>query len=94
MCFHAQQCLEKYLKGLLESHGLSFAKTHDLAVLLKLCTELQPLWAAWEDDLKMVSRHAVLYRYPGESATREDAQKTVKAMRRYRAELRSALGVE
>ena len=30
VCFHCQQCAEKYLKGLLEEIGLSIPKIHDL----------------------------------------------------------------
>ncbi|MFC1453157.1 HEPN domain-containing protein [Verrucomicrobiota bacterium] len=93
VCFHAQQCIEKYLKGFLEVNRIPFAKTHDLAVLLKLCVPLRPLWAAWEPDLKMVSGFAVQFRYPGESAVKEDAQKAVAATRRYRGRLREALGL-
>lgn len=91
VCFHAQQCIEKYLKGFLESNGTSFAKTHDLAVLLKLCVSVKPLWAAWEPEMKMVSGFAVQFRYPGESAVREDARKAVAALRKYRRRLREAL---
>lgn len=28
-CFHAQQCAEKYLKGMLVARGQIFPKTHD-----------------------------------------------------------------
>ena len=34
-CFHAQQCVEKYLKARLQKTGLAFPKTHDLLNLLK-----------------------------------------------------------
>ena len=34
VCFHLQQCVEKYLKARLEEAGLSFPKTHDLEQLL------------------------------------------------------------
>lgn len=29
ICFHCQQCAEKYLKGLLVLHKIPFPKTHD-----------------------------------------------------------------
>jgi HEPN domain-containing protein len=31
VCFHAQQCAEKYLKARLIEAGIRFPKTHDLA---------------------------------------------------------------
>jgi HEPN domain-containing protein len=36
VCFHAQQCAEKYLKALLEEREIAFAKTHDLVILFGL----------------------------------------------------------
>ena len=36
VCFHGQQCAEKYLKGLLTLHGADFPKTHDLLDLFNL----------------------------------------------------------
>jgi HEPN domain-containing protein len=36
VCFHAQQCVEKYLKALLQEHELSFSRTHDLEALMML----------------------------------------------------------
>ena len=35
VCFHAQQCAEKYLKAFLVQKSISFPKTHDLRVLMK-----------------------------------------------------------
>ena len=36
VCFHCQQCAEKYLKGLMEEAGLSVPKSHDLDMLLNV----------------------------------------------------------
>ncbi len=33
VCFHAQQCVEKYLKALLQDRGIDFPRTHDLVAL-------------------------------------------------------------
>ena len=38
VCFHCQQCVEKYLKALLIHHGIDFPRTHDLVVLLNLAS--------------------------------------------------------
>ncbi len=37
VCFHAQQCAEKYLKAQLQESGIRFGKTHDLTLLLWRC---------------------------------------------------------
>lgn len=36
VCFHAQQCAEKYVKALLVLDGIPFPKTHDLERLVSL----------------------------------------------------------
>ena len=38
-CFHAQQCVEKYLKARLQESGIAFSKTHNLTVLLDLLSK-------------------------------------------------------
>jgi HEPN domain-containing protein len=44
ICFHAQQCAEKYLKARLAEAGVSVAKTHDLVTLLEQVLSLEPTW--------------------------------------------------
>ena len=34
VCFHAQQCVEKYLKAILVYRNLPFPRSHDLRVLM------------------------------------------------------------
>ena len=36
VCYHCQQCAEKYLKALLLYRGVAFPRTHDLRLLLDL----------------------------------------------------------
>src|SRR6266478_6775118 len=36
VCFHAQQCVEKYIKALLVFRAISFPKTHDIDKLRSL----------------------------------------------------------
>lgn len=40
ICFHAQQAIEKFLKGLLTLHGREFPKTHDLGSLSRDCVDI------------------------------------------------------
>jgi len=93
VCFHAQQCIEKYLKAALVSKGRTPQKIHDLAALLKYCLQDYPLWSVLLRDLDMLSQYAVLFRYPGEKATRGRARRAVDATRRCRAEIRLALNL-
>jgi HEPN domain-containing protein len=73
VCFHAQQCIEKLLKGLLIQRGIVPTKTHDLAYLGQLLVPLCPEWSSSVEDLRFLTRAAVAFRYPGESADREEA---------------------
>ena len=84
VCFHAQQCIEKYLKAVLQMHSLYFDKTHDLLILLKKCLPKYPSWETAKDKMDMLSHFAVQFRYPGESAMREDARRAIRAMKQYR----------
>jgi HEPN domain-containing protein len=91
VCFHAQQCIEKYLKAALVSKGRTPVKIHDLTALMRDCIQDFPLWASASRDVDLLSQYAVLFRYPGENATRDKAQRAVDAMRRCREEIRIGL---
>ena len=75
VCFHAQQCAEKYLKALLVAEGIEFPKTHDLIILLNLVPKgiSLPLSAA---DVHPLDRYSIEARYPGawEPITRTEAE--------------------
>jgi HEPN domain-containing protein len=91
VCFHAQQCVEKYLKAILEKQGIVIRKIHALPTLVDQCAEVHPLLSALRPDMVRLSVYAVEFRYPGESATVEDAKAAVAIMKRARAELRAVL---
>ena len=91
-CFHAQQCAEKYLKARLQEARVSFPRTHDLTVLLRLVLPLEPLWAGCAADLKSLTDAAVEVRYPGTWATKDRARDAIKACQRFRELARASLG--
>src|SRR5215210_9139023 len=68
VCFHAQQCAEKYLKALLVEHSIYFPKTHDLLVLLELVLPRCVAAEAAREPLVNLSPYAVDIRYPGDRA--------------------------
>src|SRR5947209_6012154 len=88
VCFHCQQCAEKYLKALLQEHSVAFAKIHDLAQLLALAAPLDPSLNAFAGSLSTLTRYAVRVRYPGYSATVSEATAAVKDLRPIRAAIR------
>lgn len=40
VCFHAQQCCEKYLKAFLVFHGEEIPRTHNLAAIVDRCMKI------------------------------------------------------
>src|SRR5688500_4628836 len=69
ICFHCQQSAEKYLKALLVELGVVFPKTHRLEDLLLLLVPHDSSLKNLRRALVSLTRYAVDYRYPGESAT-------------------------
>ena len=67
VCFHAQQCAEKYLKGLLTYHQIDFPKTHSLEDLLELCQKAVPGITSELPDIEILSNYGVQVRYPDET---------------------------
>jgi HEPN domain-containing protein len=93
VCFHAQQCVEKYLKARLNEASLPFHRTHDLEQLLNQALAVEPLWAAFRTALKRLSDAAVVPRYPGGVFTKGEAQRALKTCKSFRKEARLGLGL-
>ena len=91
VCFHSQQCIEKLLKAMLIRCGSTPPKTHDLAHLDSLLVGPCPDWSWPVEELRFVSRAAVAFRYPGESATVEEAAEVHELASRMRKKLLALL---
>ena len=93
VCYHAQQCAEKYLKAFLHENGERVPHTHELLDLLKLCQEIDPSLEILSSDLKELARYAVNIRYPGESADVDEAKIAFAAIKVVRGILRQKIGI-
>ena len=91
--FHAQQCAEKYLKAILQLRNIRFDKVHDLLALLNLCLSVSPELELHRELLSYLNPFSIAFRYPGESATRDQAREAVKAIRKLRPILRRILNL-
>lgn len=92
ICFHAQQCVEKYLKALLIHKDRDFSKTHFLSALLDLLpANLRPDLSTEEQEL--LTDYAVSARYPGdwEPISLAEARRAVQVARRIRKQIRGLL---
>jgi len=93
-CFHAQQCAEKYLKAILVSKGMAFAKVHDLLLLSGQCEKAGVLVAIEAKQLSTLSDYAVRVRYPGDDPTPDEAREAVEIAKAVRRFVRTFLGVK
>ncbi len=94
ICFHAQQCVEKYLKAWLTEKEIDFPKTHDLEALAKLCMTTLPGLSTLMEVLRFLNAFAVEIRYPGTSAQEQDAKRCWQACLQARKFLREKLDIE
>jgi len=93
VCFHSQQCVEKYIKALLIYCSIQFPKSHDAVELLNLIPEnYRPDLSIY--DLAIINRYAVDTRYPGEweTTTRQEAEDSVRIAGDVRHKIRQLLG--
>ncbi len=67
VCFHAQQCAEKYLKSFLIFHNIPLKRTHDLALLIEECALIEPEFRKLrKTSVDELSDYAVGVRYGDE----------------------------
>jgi len=94
VCFHAQQCAEKYLKAVLQENDKPIPKIHNLIELMLLCEKMDSSFEMLRSDLVTMERFSVGVRYPGEMAEKEDAQSAFAAAGTVRTFVRQKLGVK
>lgn len=84
IAFHAQQCAEKALKGLLTFHDVRAGKTHDVSNLLKLSLSVLPALEQSKEHASILTGYAVDSRYPVPQygdLSKEEAVKAVEIAR-------------
>ena len=91
ICFHAQQCIEKYLKAWLQEANVPVPRTHNLEELLALIVPTLPMWSTWQPDFKIITEYAVESRYPGDSATADNTQHAMHICKEVRQTVRTRL---
>jgi HEPN domain-containing protein len=94
VCFHCQQCIEKYLKAALVRHGRPTHRTHNLAVLGDMAAEDDQEFASLNEGYLALNPYSVVVRYPGVTIASEDAVRALEITRRLRRQLRELLGLD
>lgn len=93
VCFHAQQCAEKFLKARLCEASAEFPKTHDLARLLTVLLPIEPAWELLRPAAETLTDYAVRFRYPGATADRRLAREALEYCTMIRERVRVSLGL-
>ena len=93
VCFLAEQCAEKYLKGFLEEQNIAFQKIHDLVVLLNASTGLLPALDPLKPQLAHLSTFGIAARYPGVHADRYAAESAMRIGEEVRTAVRGSFGL-
>lgn len=94
VCFHCQQCAEKYPKAVLQVNNKHIPKIHFLLELKALLTKFDPSYELLRADLETLEDYSVRYRYPGESAEKDEAQAAYQAAKVVREFVRQKLGLK
>lgn len=93
-CFHAQQCIEKYLKALLVENDIPFPKAHQLGFLADRFPRASGDLEAIRSELARLSPYAIDVRYPRGGVDDNEARQAVGDCASARALLRRLLGAE
>ena len=93
VCFHCQQAAEKYMKALLTEGEVAVPRTHNLIALLPLLVPRHPSFRSFRRGLDFLTRFAVETRYPGDSATKRQAQAAVRWASKVRQKCRTIFGI-
>ena len=93
VCFHTQQCAEKYLKARLQEANITIERTHNLSRLLDALLPVEPTWDTLRSYLRALTVYAINFHYPGDSADKEEAQEAVRLCRKVRLRVRRDMGL-
>ena len=91
VCFHAQQCVEKYLKSVLALYQIPVPKTHDIEKILNLIPD-NDRFPMTTNEMRAMTAYATDTRYPAfEEISLDDARKAVAIAERVRQAVREIL---
>jgi len=98
IAYHTQQCAEKYLKAFLVYCVVDFPYTHNISILLELCSEHAD-WPEELQDAEQLTLYSITTRYPreDEQVSEAEAMRAIDLALQVRSQVRTALkqlGVE
>ncbi len=72
--YHCQQAAEKALKAFLAANNHPVERTHDLKLLVSLCSSFDSSMAQWTADAAFLAPMATSFRYPDDLSALEPTQ--------------------
>jgi HEPN domain-containing protein len=88
ICFHCQQCVEKLMKAVPVHNKVVSPHSHDLPTLSDLIKQVDSTWFWDVQELRLLTKAAVVFRYPGTDADRREAKISLALCRRLRDRLK------
>jgi HEPN domain-containing protein len=93
ICWNCQQSAEKYLKAYLIHHAIDYPRRHDLVQLGNLCADADPDFILVAEAIATLDQFGTDIRYPGVSASAQDARQAFDALKQLRTFVRARLGL-
>ncbi len=94
ICYHAHQCIEKYLKAFLISINEKPPWIHDLIRLNELAVRKDERLIDLDELLQKLNPYATTTRYPSWCATVDDVNVSIGIMKELRKKMRNFLDME
>ena len=95
ICFHVQQCIEKYAKAFLQEQDISSERTDSkMESLYSQCVSVASEFRAHESDFKRLDDFGIDILYPGHAATESDVREAMVILTRAREFIRRKLGLD
>jgi HEPN domain-containing protein len=89
--YHAQQCAEKAVKGLLAYHERTIEKTHAIHTLMQMALPVEPRLADWLLAAATLTDWGHDFRYPDDGLLLLPAAEIVEAALDYASEILGAI---
>lgn len=93
VCFHTQQCAEKYLRAWLQEADVATTKVPDLTKLFAHVLAIQPNWTILQASINSLAPYSSAILYPGQSATKDNAKVALANCREVRRVIRLAFNL-
>ena len=93
VCFHSHQCIEKYFKSLASRSRYAFSSYARTGRVAGSHCKHHADWNIWRSDFVALTTHAVDFRYPGKSATADDAHHAMRICENVRQAIRESLAI-